>query len=345
MRKANLIYSLGVLAILTIAFQACKKSNGIDNNSIVQKPYSLYVGTEQGALLNTNDGANFKTIFPADGFKTRALLTSGMNIIMVKGNVHMSDDNGKNFNPVYTNINSFYLGLSKYIPWQQGILYSAAHNRAYVITKDPKGIAYSDDNGKTWIVDNNYEADINNTTITSFTNQQSGPVYAHNASNDSIYYRNAKGDKWEQVKTVAGLPPTSGHLFYLGHNGNTLLLTDLVGNDSIYSSNDNGANWNPMPGLPVKHILHCTYAPFDKTILVGTDSMGVYRWDGSKFVASNAGLDDYTVVYSIVGKEDIFKNGVSKQLVYAATNKGLYRSEDLGVNWALVLPGGFVNVY
>ena len=100
-----------------------------------------------------------------------------------------------------------------------------------------------------------------------------------------------------------------------------------------------------MPGLPVKHILHCTYAPFDKTILVGTDSMGVYRWDGSKFVASNAGLDDYTVVYSIVGKEDIFKNGVSKQLVYAATNKGLYRSEDLGVNWALVLPGGFVNVY
>jgi hypothetical protein len=99
-----------------------------------------------------------------------------------------------------------------------------------------------------------------------------------------------------------------------------------------------------MNGLP-KHILYCTYAPFDQTILVGTDSMGVYRWDGTNFVPSNAGLQDNTVVYSFAAKEDVYKNGVSKKYVYAATNKGLYRSEDYGVNWTLALPGSFVALY
>lgn len=345
MRKANLTYLLGAIIVIMFAFQACKKSNGIDNNIEIQKPYSLYIGTEQGALLNTNDGVNFKTIFPADGFKTHALATAGTNILMVKGNVHLSEDNGKNFNPTYLDIYSFYLNFTKYVPWQQGILYSALHNRIYIISKYPKGIAYSEDNGKTWIQDVAFGNGINNNVITSFTSKQVGQVYAHNASTDSLYFRTLKTDNWTHVGAMAGLPSASGHIFYLGHYGNDLLLTDLIGNDGVYTSNDNGANWTAMSGLPTKHILHCNNAPFDKTILVGTDSMGIYRWNGTAFVPSSAGLADYTVVYSIVGKEDLYKNGVTKQYVYAATNKGLYKSEDLGVNWVLVLPGGFVNVY
>src|SRR5690606_17055033 len=100
------------------AFQSCKKSNGIDNNSVIKKPYALYVGANSGDLLNTNDGEKYKTIFAADKYPYRAIVTSGENIVFVKANVHVSENNGRNFNPTYTG----FATPSYIAPWQQMIL-------------------------------------------------------------------------------------------------------------------------------------------------------------------------------------------------------------------------------
>ena len=75
------------------------------------------------------------------------------------------------------------------------------------------------------------------------------------------------------------------------------------------------------------------------------DSQGIFRLVGNSFVPSNNGLVPFTTVYGIVGKQDTYKNNVVRQFVYIATNKGIFRSEDLGQNWTLVRPGDFRTLY
>jgi hypothetical protein len=73
--------------------------------------------------------------------------------------------------------------------------------------------------------------------------------------------------------------------------------------------------------------------------------MGIYRLQGGVFVPSNNGLESRTSVFAITAKDDIFKNEATKRYVYIATDKGIYRSEDLGQNWALVKEGDYRAIY
>lgn len=337
--------TLAIAAISIIALQSCKKENGIDNNAVIEKPYGLYISDDQGQLLNTNDGDNYKTIFPPDGYRSRALITSGNNILWVKRNVHLSTDNGANFNPTYGKVQAFYLNLLPYLPWQQIILDVPDHNRVYIGSIEGQGIAYSVDNGKTWTVDSDWDNNTVGGNITSLAQLKNGLLFAHTFTTDSLYQRDNASDKWTWVDQKTPLPNTG--VFYLSHYNNTLLATDISGTNGVYASDDNGANWHAYSGLPNTHILYTTAAPFDETLLVGTDSLGVYRLEPStgSFVASNSGLGTNTVVYSIVGKDDLYKNKVDKKYVYIATNKGLFRSEDLGRNWSLVKTGSYVGLY
>lgn len=337
--------TLAFVAIAIIALQSCKKENGIDNNAVIEKPYGLYISDDQGQLLNTNDGETYKTIFPPDGYRSRALITSGNNIIWVKKNVHLSTDNGANFNPTYNKIQAFYLNLLPYLPWQQIIIDVPDHKRVYIGSTDGQGVAMSVDNGKTWTVDNEWDDNTVGGNITSFTQLKSGLLYAHSLTTDSLYQRDNASDKWTWVNQQTPLPATG--IFYISHYNNTLLATDISGASGVYASDDKGLNWMPYSGLPNTHILYTTAAPFDEVLLVGTDSLGIYRFEpsSSSFVASNAGLGTNTVVYSIVGKDNLYKNNISKRYVYIATNKGLFRSEDMGRNWSLVKPGSYVGLY
>lgn len=343
MRKSYLYYKLAFVAMLAVAVQGCRKENGIDNNNVIKKPYGLYIGDDQGQLLNTNDGDSYKTIFPPDGFPSRALVTSGENIIWVKGNVHLSQDNGKNFNPTYGLVQSFYLNLTPYIPWQQIIINAADQDRVYLGSVEGKGIVYSDDHGKTWTIDNDWDDFLTGGGITSFAQLSNGSLFAHGLQFDSLYKRDNKSDKWTWISPQTPLPSLG--IFYISSYNNTLVATDISGQSGAYYSDDDGKNWTAYTGLPNTHLLYTTNAPFGETLLVGTDSMGVYRLQNGQFVAANNGLETNTVVYGIIGKDNIYKNDVTKKFVYLATNKGLYRSDDMGQNWSLVKPGSYVSLY
>lgn len=338
MRKSYLFYNLALATLFIIAFQSCKKENGIDNDSVIKKPYGLYLGDSQGALLNTNDGVNYKTIFPPDGYPMRAIITSGYNALFIKSNVHLSVNNGGNFDSTYSFTNPF-------TPWQPMILDVPNHQRVYLISVDPasKGIVLSDDNGKRWVVDTSWDDNTAGGNITSFAQLKSGEaLYAHGSIGDSIYKRDNKLDKWTNIVPTTPLPASG--IFYLGHYNNTLTATDITGVSGMYGSNNDGKDWFPYFGLP-KRVLYATNAPFEQTLLVGTDSMGVYRLQNGVFVPSNNGLENYTTVFAIAGKDDIYKNDATKRYVYIATDKGLYRSEDLGQNWTLVKEGFFKALY
>lgn len=345
MRKSYL-FILSSVVILAAGMASCKKENGIDNDNVLKKPYSLYIGDDMGSVLNTNTGDSFKTIFMPDGFATRAIITSGHNILFVKGNVHMSDDNGRNFNLSDTSVNFFYLGLDgllgiKNIQWQSIIWNATDHDRIYLAIRNNKGIKVSRDTGKTWQVDTLWDEGIGNDMVTSITQLKNGTMFAYNVTNDSLYKKDNKDDRWSWVNQKALLPSAP---FYLTAYNNALVATDVTGMNGIYYSDNGGENWSSYSGLPSTALLS-TAAPFGQTLLVGTYGQGIYRLQGNQFVPSNFGLDDHTSVYSIIGKNDVYKNGINTKYVYIATDKGLYRSADLGQNWVQVLPGSFVTVY
>jgi hypothetical protein len=336
MRKSHLLSKIAIVALVTLAATGCKKENGIDNDNIIKKPYGLYAGEFLGALLNTNDGENYRTIFPSDGYPYRAITTSDENLLFVKANVHLSENNGNNFNPTY-------LFASPVAHWQTMILDVPSQDRVYLASNQSTSIALSEDHGKTWVNETQWDTGIVASGITSFTELKNGVLFAHGMLNDSIYRKDNRDDKWTWTNSN-GLPAPGGGYFYLGHFNNALTLTDITGQNAVYYSVDSGKNWTKYNGLPVRP-LYASSSPFDQVLLVGTDSMGVYRLENGVFIPSNNGLETNTSVFAFAAKENIYKNDASKKFVYIATNKGLYRSEDLGQNWARVKLGNFVAVY
>jgi len=336
MKRNILLHTLTLGVVFSLALQSCKKENGIDNDTVVKRPYGLYITDIGGQLIQTTNGDSFKTIFPPESYPAKALVYSSGGIFWMKARLHVSRDNGMNFNPATT--------LSPIIapgtPWQTMLLSALDQKRVYVADQRGRGVYFTEDDGKNWFEDGEWDEGIVGGGINSFTQLKSGTIYAYSNANDSIYKKDNKTDKWTWLQQTKALP--FGATYYLSHFNNTLLATNADGN-GIFYSND-GQSWEPYLGLPNRK-LYTTVAPFDETLLVGTDSMGVYRFQSGQFVPSNNGLGVSTTVYGIAGKDNIYKNGARKHYIYLATSNGLFRSEDLGQNWVSVKEGNYVGVY
>jgi hypothetical protein len=132
------LFTITVLAILMLS--SCTKNNGIDNNSVIVKPYVLYFSGDRGELFKTNTGRLFNLVFPPDGFPCRAIATSYDNLLFIKRNVHISVNNGKTFDSST---------LSADVPFAEQILDVPSFGKLYVGSTLNK-LSVSADNGKTW---------------------------------------------------------------------------------------------------------------------------------------------------------------------------------------------------
>ena len=313
----------------------CRTENGIFNENVINTPYSLYFSDKLGAMYNTNNGKAYKIIFPTDGYKARALTTSGKNIIWVKNNLHLSADNGLNFNPTnYT--------VSTQANWQSLVLDVPSHKRVYLASSaGNNGVEYSTDNGITWQADPSWGS-ISGVTVQSFAQLKNGKLYAIDNNGPRIFERLSETAVWAEVTMATPMPPGT---YYLSHFNNALIAADVTGAGGLFYSNDGGLNWAPYAGLPNNQQILSAAGPLDQVLLAGLDSTGIYRLEGNTFVPANKGLEPFTSVYGIVGKQDIYKNQVIRQYVYIATNKGLFRSEDLGRNWVLMRGGDYRALY
>ena len=126
-------------------------------------------------------------------------------------------------------------------------------------------------------------------------------------------------------------------------NGGNIKPSRPVNIGDRYSDNE-GKDWAQYNGVPQRPIT-AIHAPFDKVLMVGTDSLGVFIFENGAFKPTNEGLEDRIVIRGITSKYDLYKNDVRKQYIYLATSKGIYRSVDLGQNWIMVKPGNYVNIY
>ncbi len=335
MRYGKCYSSFLLLLVAGLVASSCTKSDGIDNNKVIRTPYTVFYGEKVGTITKTNDGISYEDIFTPDGVPARAIAVSGENIVFIKSFLRYSTNNGLNFNqPVpgqaipSVNPNAHWASMILDVPGDRLYVASATSS---------SGIEVSSDNGKSW------EPDPGSVGITapvsSFVRTNDGKVYALDPTGSGLYLRPSSTSAWTPISATTGLP--AGTSWYLSYSNNTLLAADYSGAQGVYYSDDGGLNWKNFQGLPSsQEVLSCA-SPLDQVVLAGTDSMGVYMLDPTTgtFSPSNNGLLPQTSVYGIVGKQDIYKNGIIKRYVYITTNNGLYRSEDFGHNWVLMKTG------
>jgi len=324
-------------AIAGFIGSGCKKESDIggDNGRVVRTPYSLYFSDRLGGLFNTNDGQAYKIIFPRDGVSSRSLLPSGSNLLWAKVNLHLSADNGRNFNPVNFRVEPA-------AQWQS--LMINAHNKVFLASAD--GILESDDNGLTWKPSVSDPASgIFNPVVVSFARLSGGNLFAVDARGN-VFRKSGPAptppQSWKQVSVNTSFPTG---LYQIANFNDALVAGSASGADGVWFSNNEGADWTQYSGLPNNQEVRSIYSPNGQGLLVGLDSLGIFRLVGTSFVPSNNGLTPFTTVYGISYKQDTYKNEVIKQYVYIATSTGLYRSEDLGQNWALMRSGEYRAIY
>lgn len=343
MKKGFLPIVLFASFLSLVALPGCKKESsiGIDNDQVVKTPYSLYVANNEGWLLNSNDGQTYSSIFPPDGYPPSLILTSGNNLLFLKDNLHLSTNNGKNFNPVYTTVRKF--------PWQTMAYDARYQGLVYITSENGNGVAVSKDNGVSWADDINWAP--NNPPgfeISSFAGLTNGAMFAYSNVNNIMFKKDNASANWTPV-TVQGFFPVSGTQFFLSNNSGTLFLTDYNGVGGVWYSVDQGAHWTRFQqgALPMNHHWNCAASPNEgSSYLVGTDSFGVYRADeNGVMITATVGLEKYTTVYSMTVKQNIYKNNAVRNFVFIATNKGVYRSEDNGQTWDKMTTGEFDGVY
>ena len=139
--------------------------------------------------------------------------------------------------------------------------------------------------------------------------------------------------------------PTGGK-FFIASFKNKLVLADSTGANGVWYSDNEGQNWAQYNGIPGDAYINCMRSAFGQVLLVGTAQYGVFRvTNGNTFTSVNSGLETNANVRNLTAKDDIYKNEQIVQYIYAATDKGIFRSVDLGENWINVRPGNFVLIY
>jgi len=200
--------------------------------------------------LTANAG---KSIYSSkDGGETWALKSS---IPTVTGNgaiLWMTSDGDKLY--AVSNRKSFYASTNNGLTWIETIInttaggnmsYFAASGNTMVSTIVGTGAVVSTDGGQTWVVNNPGNPALFVTYVINFN----GSVYGI-TSGSGVHRFNSSTKTWESVSK--GLPDAlsfqiSKALTAYGNSLYVAIIGFLDSKASIFSSSDNGANWNSIP--------------------------------------------------------------------------------------------------
>lgn len=344
MRRFNKAYIIGCGALVVASLVGCQtRTENIVNLNVITKPYSLQFSDTSGEIYSTNDGELIYPLRTSGTGPIEALGTTGNSRLMVPTSKSFLfvDDAGEgqntNFNPVYGNINSSAFGNSMFINLP-GYVDSGAvvKDRIYIASSEGRGIAYNDYNAQkdsVWFLvpDDALPA---SGSITSFAKLDNGTVIAFDDVSRKVYRKPDLGTKWQAAKST-GLPSAGAGRMYIVNQANNILAikTGDATDNNIWRSTDGGDNFSMLPALGVDDMT-CAIAAFDKVIVAGTRENGIFRLSGqNKWEQSTNGLVEGIRINAITYKTNKFKGEKEGQYIFIATNKGVFRSDDLGQSW------------
>jgi len=248
MRKSSIFKIFGLIALTLSGIYGCKRFNNIDNSNGIQTPYGLFFTDTAGALYLTNDGRDYSgPLFPPDGKSSRALVTSGNNILWIKTHLYYSNNNGRNFNSSYDSLLSlpFTDCSNRGRNTNQSMLINLSSwgNRVYTISDSKDngrnwlGVLFSDNfgNPRTWALDGSYDTDkVGKMPVRMYSYTQlangvlcglafSGPADNDNAHPRNFVKRSKDPDAYEARWYEATANPASIPYIYLGNTKGTPL--------------------------------------------------------------------------------------------------------------------------
>lgn len=302
----------------------------------------MYIGGYHGSVYKTNDALYFNTLFYTDNSIVRQLLVVDSMVLELKKHFYYSEDDGRVFqlsnNQCIDQIDSF-----KNYFFPNNATHDFTTDRVYLVTKS--GIEFSTNHGRTFTVDVPTPTNPKNATFTSVTQNRSGLCYA--MLDSAIQFKKPAGNNpWAQVvQDGAGdLPLDTPSRWYISHFGDTLIAVDFMGVNGVRYSVDEGLTWTGCSGLSAskRKILFGHEAGNTGYFYIGYDSAGLYRSNnGSSFTKVSAGIPWYAKVGFVESKQVTYRTDVVRTYLFAATDVGLYWSQDGGLNWEIIRKGSF----
>ncbi len=201
---------------------------------------------------------------------------------------------------------------------------SAKPNTVY-LALEHEGVGKSGDGGETINPINNGFVDRVITSVTVSGNKLLS-VEPQDGETSGLFVSSDRGDSWSQIRNPKGVPDVHLSLIAgIASEDRTLLAAST---HQIYKSIDGGLNWKPMPVRVVTPPPPVAEKPAPKQIRGKTSVRArTTKPVRPKPIVHEISPSDISGLYAL-------KNG-SKDVLFAATDLGLLKSDDLGEFWKL----------
>jgi photosystem II stability/assembly factor-like uncharacterized protein len=286
---------------------------GLTTSSIYKMTHcGNYAIAGTATSLYYSSGPNYTTWNFIGGYDSIYCLASGTSSVFLctKSGIYRSTNNG----------------LYPYNLLMTGNFKSAAVNGNTVFASNTSGTTfYSTNNGDNWSTVTGLQG-INITSLAF-----SGSNIIAGSAVYGVYISANNGLIWENIglsdMNISSFSKSTNYIFASS-------VQPVFGNGGgIYRSSDNGANWRSVPGINFTNIK--TIAASNNYVFAGSNYDGIKRStdEGNTWTVSGNGGN-----IGMINKIDFSGN-----IIYAATDNGLYRSADFGENWYLIRSGEAVN--
>lgn len=307
----------GISTIANAQWELTSGPYGGDINCLVQNitTHTVFAATDEGFYRYKSSVNKWENLKAMDAeipdYITKIGVADSQIFIASLDGLHKSADDGETWTRVFvdTNVQTFsmlYCGDS--------LLVLKSNNGIYLSTNSGTSFTHV-----TW--------NIGFSAITDFIPVGNRfLIIRRNGSKESIFYSDDSGQSWCYSMTILN----NGIIIYPTRFRSYANKVYLVNPDSIYISDNKGETWQILPVNVIQGPIYSDIVVSGSNVFISTQCCG------GILVSSDYG-QTYSQVYNGFPQQNVGCNQLLNTISFgllAATNLGVYRSNDLGASWS-----------